>query len=56
MKPYNVYQRILNEIELLDFAVTDHPLTLFESNMNKTEIVPSYQLQAHKGDTIKFVG
>ncbi len=54
--PYNKHQRILNEIEMLGFALTDHPLALFESKIDWEAATPSYQLEAHKGKRVQFVG
>jgi len=54
--PYNKYQRILNEMEILDFTVTDHPLALFEDKIEWNRITSSFELESRKGETIQFVG
>ncbi len=56
LQPYNRHQRILNEMEMLDFAVTDHPLTLFEAKIDPNETVPSTALEAHAGKRVVVVG
>ncbi len=54
--PYNRYQRILNEMEILDFAVTDHPLTLFEPVIDLSDVVPTTTLERHAGKRVTVVG
>ncbi len=54
--PYNTAQRILNELEILGFAVTDHPLTLFEELINREEVTSSAALEQFPGKRIVFVG
>ena len=56
LPPYNKYQRILYEMEILGFAVTDHPLTLFSEEIDWSEVTPSFELERRKGETIQFVG
>ncbi len=56
LEPYNRYQRILNEMELLDFAVTDHPLTLFEPVIDFTGVTPCTALEQHAGQRVTVVG
>ncbi|GAB4339655.1 MAG: hypothetical protein Kow0037_24870 [Calditrichia bacterium] len=56
LNPYNKYQRILHEMEILDFSVTDHPLALFEDRINWQEITPSFELEQKKQKKIVFVG
>ena len=41
-------------MEMLDFAVTANPLTLFENHIDWRKIVPSTQLEEHKGNKIIF--
>jgi len=53
---YNRYQKILNEMEMLDFSVTAHPLTLFEEYVDSEHIVPSNQVEQYKGKSIRFCG
>ncbi len=56
LEPYNIYQRVLNELEILDFTVTDHPLLLFEDKINWQHITSAYELESCKGKQIQFVG
>jgi len=56
LPPFTDYQKIINEMEMLDFAVTDHPLKLFEDAVPWQEIVSSAELEQHKNKTIKFCG
>ena len=54
--PYNSYQRLMNEMEILNFSVTDHPLALFEDKINWETITLSNQLESSKGKRIIFAG
>lgn len=54
--PYNKYQRILNEMEILDFTVTGHPLDIFEEKIDWCHVTPSSELESRKGNRINFVG
>ena len=56
LPPYNSYQKILNEMEMLDFAITNHPLMLFEDYINWNDMVPSIQIEKYKNQTIQFCG
>jgi DNA polymerase III alpha subunit len=56
LQPYNDYQKILNEMEMLDFAVTAHPLKLFEQQIEWDEMVPSNRLEYYREKKIKFCG
>jgi DNA polymerase III alpha subunit len=56
LMPYNKYQRVLNEMEILDFGVTDHPLMLYEDKIDWQQITPSFKLEECKGQGIKIVG
>ncbi|MEJ2055087.1 MAG: hypothetical protein P8X42_14295, partial [Calditrichaceae bacterium] len=56
LEPFNRYQKIINEMEILDFAVTAHPLTLFKDHIDWDNMVSSTDLEAHKGEIIKFCG
>jgi len=53
---YNTYQRVLNEITTLDFALSDHPLCLFEEQLNGQTFVASNALEEHGGKTIHVCG
>ncbi|GAB4378706.1 MAG: hypothetical protein Kow0042_27400 [Calditrichia bacterium] len=54
--PYNRFQRILNEMEILNFTVTDHPLALFEDKIDWKSITPSFELEKCKENRIQFGG
>lgn len=54
--PYNKYQRVLNEMEILDFGVTDHPLVIYEEKIEWKQVTPSFKLEESKGQSIKVVG
>ena len=54
--PYNKYQRLVHEMEILDFTVTDHPLGLFEDKIPWDRATPSFELESCKGKQISFVG
>ena len=56
LTPYNKYQRLLNEMEMLDFTVTDHPLALFDDKIDWQTVTPSFELEERKGERIRFVG
>jgi DNA-directed DNA polymerase III PolC len=56
LQPYNDYQKILNEMEILDFALTAHPLKLFEKEIRWEDMVPSTSLENYHGKRIKFCG
>jgi DNA polymerase III alpha subunit len=54
--PYNKYQKLLHEMEILDFTVTDHPLGLFEDKIPGNKVSFSFELESCKGKQISFVG
>ncbi|WP_052304187.1 DNA polymerase III subunit alpha [Caldithrix abyssi] len=56
LAPYNRFQKIVNELELLDFAVTDHPLALCEDQIARIKPVSSLELERHKNKCVTFVG
>ena len=56
LEPYNDYQKIINEMEILDFAVTAHPLTLFKEHIDWSNIVSSNELEIHSNQIIRFCG
>ena len=56
LPPYNIHQRILNELEMLDFAVTEHPLVIFEEHSGSNGFVRSNEIENHKDETILFCG
>ncbi len=56
LPPFNTYQKILNELEMLDFAVSDHPLHLFEEHIDWQKITPSHAIEQSKGKNIRVCG
>ena len=56
LPPFNRYQRILNELELLGFAVSDHPLALFEQHMDFSVFTPSHSLEVLQNKRVRLVG
>ncbi len=56
LEPFNRYQKIINEMEMLDFAVTDHPLALFEGQVSQDGLIPSTQLEDYQEKVIRFCG
>jgi len=56
LEPYNAYQRILNELEMLDFSVTEHPLVLFEDHLGRNDFMQSNEMENRKNDIIRFCG
>ena len=56
LSSYTVYQKILNELEMLDFAVSAHPLTLFSDYIDWNQITPSTQIENYKNKTIQICG
>jgi DNA-directed DNA polymerase III PolC len=54
--PFSKFQRILNELTLLRFAITDHPLTLFLDQNPGIQYVPSIELEKYKNKTVTVVG
>lgn len=53
---YTMYQKILNEMEMLDFSVNAHPLTLFENFIDWEKITPSTQIENFKNKTVQVCG
>lgn len=56
LTPYSPEQRIRNEIQFLGFAVTDHPLRLFESKLDIDELTPSYIMEKKRDQRVVSVG
>ncbi len=54
--PFNRYQRILNELELLGFAVSDHPLALFERHIDFSAFTPSHSLEVRQNRRVRLIG
>ncbi|HGY54953.1 MAG TPA: DNA polymerase III subunit alpha [Caldithrix abyssi] len=56
LPPFNTYQKILNELEMLDFAVTAHPLSLFEERIPWENCVRSIDLARYANKRVLFCG
>ena len=56
LQSFNTYQKILNELEMLDFAVTAHPLTLFEEQIPRQSCVRSLDLEKYTDKRVRFCG
>ncbi|MBN2425419.1 MAG: DNA polymerase III subunit alpha [Calditrichaceae bacterium] len=56
LPPFNIYQKIINEMEILDFAVTDHPLAIYRDQLHQKKLVFSGELEKHKGQVVLFCG
>lgn len=56
LNPFSDYQKIINEMEMLDFAATDHPLRLFEEAIPGEGIISSKDLELHKNKLVRFCG
>ncbi|MFQ5674857.1 MAG: DNA polymerase III subunit alpha [bacterium] len=54
--PYSQEERILNELELLGFGVSAHPLTLYDDLIPWENMVCSLELESHKNRRIQFTG
>ncbi len=56
LPPFNRSQRIKNEMEMLDFAVSGHPLRLYENKIDWQKMVTSDALENQQGKVIRFCG
>ncbi len=56
LPPYPKYRKILNELELLKFSVTAHPLSLFIENNPGIDFTQSVDLLQKKGEKVTVVG
>jgi DNA polymerase-3 subunit alpha len=56
LPPFNRYHKILNQLEILDFAVTNHPLVLFDDIIDWTSMIPSNQLERYTGKAVQLCG
>ncbi len=56
LKPFNRFQKIINEMEMLDFAVSGHPLLLFQDQIRTFAAVSSRQLHEYRNRRITFCG
>ncbi|MCK5076393.1 MAG: DNA polymerase III subunit alpha, partial [Calditrichia bacterium] len=55
LRSYSLQQRILYEMEILDFAVSAHPLTLFKEFLPRNA-VPGFALLQHRNKTVTIYG
>ncbi len=56
LQPFNRFQKILNEMEILDFAVSAHPLFLFRKEIRNLKVIRSTDLEESKNKTVRFCG
>ena len=56
LQPFNRFQRILNEMEILEFAVSAHPLFLFREEIRKLKVIRSTNLEESKNKSVRFCG
>jgi DNA-directed DNA polymerase III PolC len=56
LSSYTLYQKVLNELEMLDFAVNAHPLTLFDDHIDWDLITPTTQIENFRNKTIQVCG
>ena len=54
--PYSSEQRLRNEIQILGFAVADHPLRLFEAGIDLAELTPSYSMEKKRNQRVVSIG
>lgn len=56
LPPYSKEQRILSELELLSFAIADHPLSLYDDLIPWENMVSSTKFEAYKDRRVQFSG
>ena len=56
LQPYTREERIRHEMALLEFAVSGHPLRLFERRIDWSGVVRSVDLEGHRGRRVTVVG
>lgn len=56
LQPFNTFQKILNEMEILDFSVSAHPLFLFKEQIRTFDCIHSDELEENKNKTVRFCG
>jgi len=56
LAPYDFIQRIVNEIEILDFAVSGHPLSIFPEIETDLAITFSNEIERKSGNKVKVEG
>jgi len=56
LPPYDYKQRILNEMSILGFSITGHPLMLFPNLTADHTITASSNLKDYTGETVKTAG
>ena len=56
LPPWSARQKIINELEMLDFTITDHPLALFEADVDLESFVKSCDLERYNRQTVRCIG
>ncbi len=56
LPPFNLFQKIMNELDLLGFAVSAHPLTLFQDQLRERPLISSAELERHKNKRVRLAG
>jgi len=56
LPPYSTEQRVINELEILRYAVSAHPLSLFNEINTNSSITGSRELEEKKNQTVKVAG
>lgn len=56
LEPYQKARRIINELEILGFAASGHPLELFQKALNGRDIVSSAELENYRGQRVNIAG
>lgn len=53
---YTKGQHIFNELAILDFAISDHPLSLLDKKIQSDGITASTDLGKHRGEKVTLIG
>ncbi|MFC1564436.1 DNA polymerase III subunit alpha [candidate division KSB1 bacterium] len=56
LPPYTMSQRIAAEMEILSFAVSDHPLALFPETAFDGSTISAEEIESNKDKTVSFIG
>ncbi len=56
LPPYTMSQRIAAELEILSFAVSDHPLALFPETALDNSTISADEIDTYKDQTVSFTG
>lgn len=56
LQPFNTFQKILNEMEILDFSLSAHPLYLFREQLRELDCIHSDKLETAKGKSVLYCG